>query len=239
MQLCIDAGNTHIKYAIFKKRRMVHKTISDTFDLTILRGLLDTYLPKRAIISSVRPLPKQWTKHLQKVVPTTILSYKTPLLLKLDYKTPETLGSDRIAAAVGAWHHFKSQNMLIVNAGTCVTFDIVTEKGVYKGGAIAPGIEIRYKALHHFTAKLPFVTQRAPVRITGKSTAESINAGVLNHLCFEVEGAILFYAKHFKNLKVALTGGSSSFLAKRLKSSIFAAPDLVLNGLNEILLYNA
>ena len=238
MQLCIDAGNTKIKYAVFNKRKMVFKTISDGFDEAILSEIIGKYKPESAIVSSVRVIPKLWLKSLQ-LIKTTVLTHQTPLPIQLDYKTPDSLGRDRIAVAVAAFTKYPEQNSLIINAGTCITFDIVTEKGVYKGGAIAPGIEMRYKAMHKFTAKLPYVTNRTSVRITGKSTEESLNAGVLNHVCFEIAGAISFYSSHFKNLKVLVTGGDSSFLAKRLKNSIFAAPDLVLTGLNEILLYNA
>jgi type III pantothenate kinase len=239
MQLCIDARNTVIKYAFFQKQKLIHKSVSEKFDEAILKLLIMKYQPEKAIVSSVRNLPVKWLSTLKKQVKTTVLSHLTPLPIRLDYKTPETLGRDRIAVAVAASFLYPQQNCLIINAGTCITFDIVNEKGIYKGGAIAPGIDMRYRAMHQFTAKLPLVTKRAPVRITGKSTEESMNAGVLNHIGFEIEGAIAFYSSHFKNLKVLLTGGNGAFLAKRLKSSIFAAPDLVLHGLNEILLYNA
>ncbi len=239
MQLCIDAGNTLIKYALFKQRKLVHKSVSNDFDLPLIQSLIAKYKPTAAIVSSVRPINKAWLKTLKQALPVLLLTHKTPLPIQLDYKTPETLGRDRIAVAVAGFSKYPKQNTLIINAGTCITFDIINEKCVYKGGAIAPGIEMRYQAMNHFTAKLPYVTKRAPVRITGKSTNESLNAGVLNHVCFEIAGAIQFYSTHYKKLHVLLTGGDSSFLAKRLKNSIFAAPDLVLTGLNEILLHNA
>jgi type III pantothenate kinase len=239
MQLCIDAGNTNIKYALFRDRRLVHKEEATSFDRGLTAGLIWKYKPQKAIISSVRTLPPAWFNDLKKQVDTQILNDKTALPVKLDYKTPGTLGPDRIAVTVAAKRRYPGENTLIINAGTCITYDIVTGDGTYKGGAIAPGIEMRYKAMHEFTAKLPYVTNRKPVRITGKSTEESLNAGVLNHVCFEIDGAIDFYRSHYKKLNVLLTGGSGSFLAKRLKNSIFAAPDLVLTGLNEILLYNA
>lgn len=239
MQLCIDAGNTTIKYALFNKRRLAFKTVSDTFDQKQLSELLFKYKPEQAIVSSVRVIPKRWLSLLQKNTRTTQITKKTLLPITLDYKTPETLGRDRIAVAVAAAMLYPKQNCLIINAGTCITFDIISEEGIYKGGAIAPGIEMRYQAMHKFTAKLPYVTNRTPVRITGKSTEESLNSGVLNNVCFEIAGAIEFYSSHFSKLNVLLTGGNSSFLAKRLKNSIFAAPNLVLIGLNEILIYNA
>ncbi len=239
MQLCIDVGNSTIKYALFNKRKLSHNTVSDRFDVALLAELIALHQPEKAIVSSVRAIPKAWLKYLQTHTPTTLLTHHTPLPITLNYKTPETLGRDRIAVAVAAFTMFPQHHCLVINAGTCITYDIITEKGVYQGGAIAPGIEMRYKAMHQFTAKLPYVTKRTTVRITGKSTEESMNAGVLGHLCFEVDGAIQFYSSHFKMLKVLITGGNGSFLAKRLKNSIFAAPNLVLIGLNEILLYNA
>ncbi|MCX6189000.1 MAG: type III pantothenate kinase [Bacteroidetes bacterium] len=239
MQLCIDIGNTAIKYALFSKRKLTHKSVSDTFDEAVLLKLVLAYQPDTAMVSSVRPIPKSWLRVLEKATKTTVLTHKTSLPIRLDYRTPETLGRDRIAVAVAGFSKYPQQNTLIINAGTCITFDIINDKGVYKGGAISPGIEMRYKAMNKLTAKLPYVTNRTPVRITGKSTEESMNAGVLNHLCYEIEGAIQFYSSHFNQLNVILTGGDSSFLAKRLKNSIFAAPNLVLTGLNEILIYNA
>ena len=239
MQLCIDAGNSKIKYALFDKRKLINKIVSDDFELEILTSIFSEFKPGSAIISSVRKIPAKWLSKLKKNTKTIILSDRIVIPVSLDYKTPETLGTDRIAVAVAAFSLFPDQHNLIINAGTCITFDLVTKKGVYKGGAIAPGIEMRYKAMHEFTSKLPYVTNRKPVRITGKSTEESLNSGVLNNVCFEIEGAIDFYSSHYKKLNVLLTGGDSSFLAKRLKNSIFAAPDLVLTGLNEILIYNA
>jgi type III pantothenate kinase len=239
MQLCIDAGNTNIKIAVFNKRKIVFKVSKENVSEEDLFSLFEKYNPASAILSSVRKFPSGALQLIKKHSKTIILSHTTKIPVKLKYQTPETLGPDRIASAVAAWTLLPGKNSLVINAGTCVTFDIVDKDGSYQGGAITPGIEMRYKALHQFTAKLPYVTKRETVRIIGKTTTGSINAGVLNHMIYEINGAISFYNQHYKNLAVLLTGGDASFLAKRLKNDIFAAPDLVLTGLNEILLYNA
>lgn len=238
MQLCIDAGNTQVKYGVFNNRRLIYKETSEQLDVPVLEKIIRQFYPERAILSSVRKREPAFLKAVKNACALTELSHTTALPITLDYKTPETLGRDRIASAVAAWVKYRKQNSLVINAGTCITFDIVTAEGVYKGGAISPGIEMRYRAMHEFTARLPYVTDRKPVRITGKSTNESLNAGVLNHVGYELEGAIRFYASHYEGLRVIITGGNGLFLAKRLKNGIFAAPDLVLTGLNEILIYN-
>ena len=239
MHLCIDAGNTQVKYGVFKNRRLIYKETSEQLDVQLAGRIIRQFYPEKAMLSSVRKPQPAFVKLLKNACSLTELSHTTPLPIVLDYETPETLGRDRIACAVAAWVKYRKQNSLVINAGTCITFDIVTHEGVYKGGAISPGIEMRYKAMHEFTARLPYVTDRKPVRITGKSTTASLNAGVLNHVCYEVEGAIRFYTSHFEGLRVIITGGNGPFLAKRLKNGIFAASDLVLTGLNEILIYNA
>jgi len=239
MQLCIDAGNTNIKLALFKDRRLIRKFSTKNFDEVLLEELIVRYGPTRAIISSVRKIPLKWHSVLKKKVNSLILSTGTVLPIKLNYKTPGTLGTDRIASAVGAFAKFPDRNCLIINAGTCITFDLIAGSGKYMGGAISPGIEMRYQAMHKYTGMLPYVTNRRFVRNTGRSTEDSINSGVLNHICFEIDGAIEFYNSLYRSLQVIITGGDGPFLAKHLKNSIFAAPDLVLNGLNEILIYNA
>ena len=154
------------------------------------------------------------------------------------YETPETLGVDRIALVSGAVKKFPNKNILIIDAGTCITFDFVNDKTVYFGGAISPGIEMRYKSLHAFTSKLPILEKNYPQNFIGKNTIESINSGIVNGVTQEIKGVINQYKKKYTDLTVVLTGGDINFLAKQLKSSIFAHQNFLLEGLNEILIFN-
>jgi type III pantothenate kinase len=167
------------------------------------------------------------------------LAYDTLIPLSLKYKTPKTLGLDRIAASVGALTLFEESNLLVMDMGTCVTFDFISKKKDYLGGAIAPGIQMRLKALHHFTGKLPMVRlgEKKVVEI-GKTTEESILSGVYWGMKHEIEGTISRYIQQYEDLKVVITGGDIKLFDFEPKNRIFADEFLVLKGLNEIAMYN-
>jgi type III pantothenate kinase len=167
-----------------------------------------------------------------------ILNRDTQIPLKNAYKTPETLGKDRIAAAVAAWHEFPGKDLLVIDAGTAITMDMVTKPGEFLGGAIAPGIDLRFKALHTFTGRLPLIKRKNINYLTGTSTEESINSGVINGIAAEIDGIIDKYKILYPDLITIFGGGDSKFLHKRLKNSIFALPNPVVNGLHTILNYN-
>ncbi len=154
------------------------------------------------------------------------------------YKTPETLGKDRIAAAVGGFDLYPDTNLLIIDAGTAITYDIVNDKHQFLGGNISPGIEMRFKALHQFTGKLPLVKQQNFGKLYGTSTEEAIRAGVQNGVVFEIDKAIDTFKEFYKNLKVIITGGDAEFFDKKLKNSFFVNFNLTALGLNRILEYN-
>jgi type III pantothenate kinase len=163
------------------------------------------------------------------------LTHKTPVPVKVTYKTPQTLGMDRLAAICGAYSICKG-NILVVNAGTCITFDFLDSKRTYIGGSISPGLAMRYRALHTFTGKLPLIVPDMKFnKLIGADTAESIKSGVQLGFLNEVEGIIREYQLKYKDLTVILTGGSMPWLLKSLKSEIKAEPFLVLTGLNVIL----
>lgn len=166
------------------------------------------------------------------------MSPNLSLPFKSEYATPETLGADRIAAVAGASKLFPGENVLAIDLGTCITYDFITMQNIYKGGAISPGINMRFKAMKHFTARLP----KLPVPdnlpdITGDSTRSCMESGVLNGVSFEIEGMVAAYKK-FGEIKIILTGGDAFIFEKKFKEYIFAAPDLVLIGLNVILQHN-
>jgi type III pantothenate kinase len=162
----------------------------------------------------------------------------TPIPLKNSYSTAETLGTDRLAAAVGANFFYEGKNVLAIGCGTAITYDFVTEAGEYVGGAISPGIGIRFKALNQFTAKLPLVEIDEKFPILASTTRESILSGVLNGAIHEVDGYIDAIHQNFSDFEVILTGGDANFFVGKLKNAIFVVPNLVLIGLNRILYHN-
>ena len=176
-------------------------------------------------------------------IPLTTLARQTKLPIKILYKTPETLGTDRVALAVAADRIFQGAPTLVIGAGTCITYNF-TDQGNFHGGAISPGITMRFQALNHYTARLPHIdwTSYQDMHyqsLTGTDTRESILSGVLNGVIQELDGTIEQYRQRYSGLKVAVTGGDMGFLVKNLKNDIFARPDMVLEGLNYILLHHA
>ena len=154
------------------------------------------------------------------------------------YKTPDTLGLDRIALVCASVQSYPNQNVLIIDAGTCITYDFLNSKNEYLGGAISPGIHIRYNSLHDYTSKLPKLSLPEDYQLTGDSTSEAIHSGIINGVTQEIMGVINQYKEKYGDLTVVLTGGDTKFLSKQLKNSIFANQNFLLYGLNTILTHN-
>ena len=161
---------------------------------------------------------------------------RLPITIK--YKTPHTLGKDRIAAVVGAYYLQPNRNILIIDAGTCITYELLEASGSYLGGNISPGMTTRFKALNDYTKKLPLVNEREEVPCWGTCTEDAIRAGVVNGIVFEMDGYIDKAKELYSDVLFFLTGGHSFYFESRLKNSIFADINLVLTGLNRILEYN-
>ena len=239
MNLAVDVGNTRVKVAVFEKDKVVELLVFNrVIIISELKKIIKKHKISSAIISSVAILPPNKLKKLEEMVPFLFVSSQTNVPFKNLYSTPETLGVDRIALVCGAVSKFPQKNVLIIDAGTCITYDFVNEKQEYLGGAISPGIKIRYKSLNNYTSKLPLLNTKEPVGFIGKSTEESINSGVVNGVIQEIEGIINQYKKKYTDLTVVLTGGDTIFLSKQLKSSIFANQNFLLEGLNGILIFN-
>ncbi|QNM85666.1 type III pantothenate kinase [Polaribacter pectinis] len=239
MNLIIDIGNTSVKAAVFKQDTIV---FSVSFDkkiiLSELKKIIKKYNISCGIMSSVASISEKKVEKLQKLIKLTLVSSSTEVPFVNLYETPKTLGLDRIALVTGAVKKYPNKNVLVIDAGTCITFDFVNDKSEYLGGAISPGINMRYKALNNFTAKLPFLEKKEVKSFIGKSTNESIHSGVVNGVTKELEGVILDYKEKFGDLTIVLTGGDTNFLSKQLKSSIFANQNFLLQGLNELLIFN-
>lgn len=236
MNLVLDIGNTAIKAAWFEgDKLLIRKFVQENnpgFEWEKLEG----ESPKRVIFAAVKEVDAAFLKtiHCQPLQ----LTATTPLPISNLYKTPTTLGADRIANAVGAWKRFPDRNVLVVDAGTCLKLDLVTADQAYVGGSIAPGVKMRYSGLHTYTGRLPFLELEGQAQLTGTTTAESIHSGIINGMLAEIEGMIARYQEIYTDLALILTGGDASLFFDKLKSRIFAAPTLTLEGLNAILLHN-
>lgn len=241
MNLIIDVGNTFVKFAVFDKKELVHKV---SFELSEFRKQYESLkksFPRfeKAIISSVGRLSKKQIDAIDDGLGVFLLNHKTKLPFKNLYKTPETLGVDRIALVSASVNQFPEHNTLIIDAGTCITYDFVTDKNEYLGGAISPGIRLRYHALHNLTANLPLLEKNQPKTIIGDSTVASIHSGVVIGVTKEIDGVIDQYKEKHQDLTVILTGGDANFLSDQLKNSIFANSNFLLEGLNFILDFNS
>lgn len=239
MNLIIDVGNTRIKIAVFNNGKIIHsESITGKSVVIKAEELINKFECENAIISSVGKLKKTQTAKLHSVINLIELTSetKTPFINK--YSTPKTLGMDRVALVSAAVTLFPNKNVLVIDVGTCITYDYIDINTHYYGGAISPGIQMRYKSLNKFTKNLPLLEPKYTNQFIGESTDSCIHTGVVKGTISEIDSFINYYRKKNKDLTVVLTGGDTKFLANRLKNSIFANPIFLLEGLNAILTYN-
>ncbi len=240
MNLVIDAGNTTVKLAVFDSKTRVN-FISVGYDQVIssLKAVFKT-CPEidSVLLSSVG----SWTFEDKEWLPDTCNLYHLSPSLKLPYQmaygTPDTLGKDRMALAAAAVSEYPNKSVLVIDAGTCITYDLITSDAAYLGGAISPGMRMRYTAMYNGTSALPLLVPEFPENLIGNSTAASMHSGVVNGIRFEIEGTVGQYQTRFPDLTVILTGGDAQFLSKQLKNTIFAHSNFLLQGLNFLLEYN-
>ena len=238
MNLIIDVGNTRVKAAVFEKDNLKEVVVFQKEDIiSETKKILKKNDISSSIVSAVATLSDENLKELHGFLNLMELNHKTKVPFKNNYKTPNTLGVDRIALAAYAASEYPNKNVLVIDAGTCITFDFVN-KGTYLGGAISPGLKMRYKSLNNYTSKLPLLETKEPENFIGDNTNNCIHSGVVNGIVNEIDGVILQYKSKYQDLTVVLTGGDTNFLAKQLKNHIFANPNLVLEGLHKILIYN-
>jgi len=238
MRLILDFGNTFQKCAIFNDEKIIAFERFENIKLSNLEEFSKSYDITSAILSSVINTNPQIIDWLKKSFLFIELSHSTPIPIKNKYASPETLGKDRLSAAVGAAAIFPKKNVLSIDTGTAIKFDLVNNKGEYLGGSIAPGLYLRFKALHTFTDKLPLVPYNNEHLLIGNDTQSSILSGVMNGAIAEVNGMIKDFENQFEDLKIIITGGESIYFVKSIKSNIFADSNLVIKGLNEILKFN-
>lgn len=239
MQLVIDIGNTRVKAAVFEEKELRHFQVFPSLDESIIPALTAEFNISRCIICSVVNEIEAFIEDTKLKLPVLLFNSRTPVPIKNLYRSANTLGSDRLAAAVGGNLLAPSQNILVIDAGTCIKYNFVNDSGEYLGGAISPGLQMRFNALNHYTARLPLLKASEDYsELIGTTSEESILSGVELGAVAEVTGIIDQYSQRFNNIKVFLTGGDADFFAKRLKKPIFADQFLILKGLNEILEHN-
>ena len=240
MNLVVDIGNTLLKLAVFDGGRLVAQQCVGELREETFAGLLGGARAARAVVASTRgeapaivEAVRRHTDYLLEFTPAT------PVPIGNAYLTPATLGRDRLAAAVGAAPLYPGRNALIVDFGTAVTLDFVSADGVFRGGCISPGMAMRFRALHEYTAALPLCDATDSAELLGRTTDKAVRLGAMNSLAFEIEGYIARMQGEIEDLCVIFTGGDTNFFAKRIKNTIFANCNLVFWGLNRILEYNA
>ena len=224
--------------AIFEGDKLLQAIAHPAHEITFVEELMNIHNPYLAFISAVRDVPEELTALLKNKLQVIYLDHRMKLPFENQYKSKETLGLDRAAGVAGAHFLFPNEHILVIDAGTCITFDILTSEGVYLGGSISPGISMRFKALNKFTGRLPLIEDKRKISLIGDTTEASILSGVYNGILGEVELQVRLYKEKFGNVKVVITGGDLDFFESNLKLEIFAQPNLVLYGLNKILDYN-
>lgn len=239
MNLVIDIGNTAAKIAVFDKTKLVETFQGNNQSLTGLTDIRKKYPLQKGIIASVITLTDDIRAQLGALdIEMLHVGHNTPLPITNSYKTPQTLGMDRIAAVVAANELMPQQDLLVIDAGTCITYDFINAQGEYRGGNISPGINMRLKALHEFTDKLPLITPKGETPMWGDTTETAIRAGVIHGVNREMEGYIRQTKERYPSLSVVLTGGDGVSIDTKEEYHIFMDKFLVLRGLNRILNYN-
>jgi len=239
LKLVLDIGNTQVKAGVFEKKQLTGTFLSARLSVEFAESICSKNKEiSSVILSSVRETHPAVIDFFTKKYRFIEFTDATPVPVTNLYKTPDTLGKDRLAGVIAARSLYPGENVLVVDAGTCITYDFINAAGEYPGGSISPGFSMRFKALHTFTGKLPLVSVTDYRDLTGTDTETSVLSGVINGLTAEADEIINKYKKCYNPLRVIICGGDAGFLAGRLKNSIFAVPELILVGLNEILDHN-
>ncbi len=239
MLLAVDIGNTNIKAAVFEDAVLVEKFVFDKSDASAeAEKIFEKYAGiTHSILASVGKEQGGLFSILKEKTQMLEADRSLAFPFQNKYDTPATLGIDRMVLAAGAVLLYPGHNRLIIDAGTCVTYDFVDSNDSYLGGAISPGLRLRYEGMHTFTAKLPLLYPEMPESFIGSSTALSMHSGVVNGLLYELQGFIGQYSEQYQDVTIILTGGDADFLAKRLKNTIFANSNFLLESLNLLYLY--
>jgi type III pantothenate kinase len=239
MLLAIDVGNTRIKGAVFEHNTVLEVVV---FFKDELADKIENIFKQHPdctdlVVASVGNVGKDAFLAFEKTIKIHFISHQDPFPFHNRYETPLTLGIDRMVLASGAVLQFPKKDRLVIDAGTCITYDFIDSEDHYLGGAISPGIRLRYESLHQYTARLPLLTKESPAHFIGNSTNQSIHAGVVSGITHEIDGFISQYRTQYPNFIIILTGGDADFLANRLKNTIFANSNFLLESLNQTFQY--
>ena len=235
MNLVLDVGNSLLKIALFEKSELIQKfKFSENYKRNI-EDIISKYKVTHSIISNVVRIDDSTINILKESTNLLLVSNQLKIPFKNLYKSKNTLGQDRLALVSAAAFNFPNENVLIVDVGSCITYDFKNNNNEYLGGGISPGISMRFKSLNTFTSNLPLIDFDSIHQLIGNNTKNSINSGVINGTISEINGIIQQYCEEFKNIRIILTGGDSNFLLKRIKNSIFADQNFLLVGLNKLL----
>ena len=239
VNLIIDQGNTTIKLAVFNAFALETLITYDTWNEPVIEDFLSGYNIEACIYSSVARKCDEHVDFFRNRIPMFhLFSSDSRLPIRIGYRTPNTLGLYRIAVVVGAYYEKPGMPILVVDAGTAITYDLLLADGLFIGGNIASGIQMRFKALHTFTGRLPLVSCEGDIPFLGDDTFTAIRAGVIRGACYEIEGYIRDLTHKYPGLLIFLTGGDAFLFAERLKTPIFVDKNIVIKGLNRILYYN-
>ncbi len=236
--LIIDEGNTLCKVAVMDRNEVLREMAAPEFDMAKVAELIEQFSVDKAIVASTRGGAEKICTELQTKIERVLhFTSQTEVPIEIEYSSRQTLGTDRIAAAVGVVRGMGIKNTLVVDMGSAITFDVV-ENGAFKGGNISLGVAMRFKALHEFTASMPLCEKTEPNGAFGKSTNEAIEQGVMQGILYEIEGYAEQVLQKNKKNSIIFCGGDAESFVNRIKNAIFAPRKLMFTGLNEILEYN-
>lgn len=232
--LCFDFGNTRLKAAIFEGDVFKEEFVLPDDSVPSVKNILEKYKPGKSVLSSVINHNTAIEDTLAAATAFHKLSHNTKLNFTTAVGKPETIGADRLALSAAAVHFYPGKNNLVIGLGSCITYNFINQQHQFLGGAISPGMEMRFKSMHDHTAKLPLVEKDFNFPVIGYDTKTNLQSGVLAGITFEIEGCIDFYAKRYGNFNVVLTGGDAGYFARHLKNKIFADLKFLFKGLYAI-----
>jgi type III pantothenate kinase len=232
--ICLDFGNTRLKCAVFENDNIKTTIVLNEDPVTDLQTVIKEYKPERSILSSVVNHSEEIENILEKQTRFHKLNYQSKIPFTIPVGKPETVGADRLAIAAASVFLFPGKNNLAIGLGSCITFNFINQFHELLGGSISPGMEMRFKAMHQFTAKLPMAEADWNVPLIGYDTKTNLQSGVVLGMASEIDGIIDLYKKRYSNFNVLLTGGDIAFFEPHLKNEIFADPDLIFKGLYAI-----
>ena len=236
--LCLDLGNTRSKWAVFTDGIISHAGVLRDDGVNDLMGCLEKYRPAKSILSSVIEHPPVFEDLLKAHTRFHKLNHLSRVPITTPVGKPETIGADRLALVVAASHYFPENNNLVIGLGSAVTFNYINRFRQFIGGSISPGMEMRFKSLHMFTAKLPLVTPHWNFPLAGYDTKTNIQSGVIFGMAKEIDGVVEAYEERYEKLHVLMTGGDANYFLPFLKKKITIDPDLIFKGLFVISEYN-